>query len=216
MEEIVFNNNGKPVTNSLLVATKFGKNHKDVLRIIRNLINDMTAQNCAVMQMFFESDYYNEQSKKQPMFIMDRDGFSLLVMGFTGKEAIKFKLDFINQFNNMENRLKKIEAKEPEEMLLQSVQLMIEQKKRLQIVEKRVDEIEAKTKTNVDYFTIVGFATLQNLKIGLQQASKLGNRASRICKQLGYITEEIPDPRFGRVKTYPRSVLQQVFSEPMF
>ena len=213
MNELVVNSNGKPVTNSLLVAEKFEKQHKDVLRAIRNIIEDTTAQNCAVPEMFLESIYFNEQGKQQPMFIMNRDGFSLLVMGFTGKEAMKFKIDFINAFNQMEGKLKAVMPTEPEEMLLQSVQLMIEQKKRLQAVETKVLEIEARTATRPDYFTIVGYATLNRIKVGLQMAAKLGSRASRICKEYGYPIDEIPDPRFGRVKVYPKSVLQQVFSE---
>ncbi|MDR1198429.1 MAG: Rha family transcriptional regulator [Prevotellaceae bacterium] len=98
MKNLVINNNGQPVTNSLLVAEKFGKQHKHVLDSIRNL----TAQNSAVSQMFYETTYYNEQNKQQPIFIMNRDGFTLLVMGFTGKDALRFKLDFIEAFNRME------------------------------------------------------------------------------------------------------------------
>jgi Rha family phage regulatory protein len=103
MNELVYQSNkGTPVTNSLLVAQKFGKEHKDVLRTIRNL----TAENCAVLSMFYETTYYNEQNKQQPMFVMNRDGFTLLVMGFTGKEALKFKIDFIEAFNKMEELIK--------------------------------------------------------------------------------------------------------------
>lgn len=215
MEELVLNQNGKLVTNSLLIAKKFGKLHKDVLKAIRNIMDNMTAENCAVLQMFIESEYYNEQSKKQTMFVMDRDGFSLLVMGFTGKEAMKFKIDFIRAFNEMESKLKLTLPKEPEELLLQSVQLMIEQKKRLAAVEIKVNELEAKTLTRPEYFTVVGYCTLNKIKIGLQLASKMGQKATRICKLKGYPMDDIPDPRFGRVHTYPKSVLQEIFNEPI-
>jgi len=81
--ELVFRTQkGNPATNSLLVAEKFGKQHKDVLEKIRT----MTAENSAVLSMFYETTYYNEQNKQQPIFVMNRDGFSLLVMGFTGKD----------------------------------------------------------------------------------------------------------------------------------
>lgn len=49
-----------------------------------------TAENSAVVEMFSESSYFNEQNKEQPMFLMNRDGFSLLVMGFNGKKAMRF------------------------------------------------------------------------------------------------------------------------------
>lgn len=107
INELVFiSKKGNPVTTSLLVAEKFGKNHRDVLKAIRNLIDDTTAQNCAVLTMFYETAYLNEQNKKQPMFMMNRDGFALLVMGFTGEKALNFKIDFINAFNQMEEKLK--------------------------------------------------------------------------------------------------------------
>jgi len=99
MDELVFKGeNNHALTNSLLVAEKFGKNHRDVIRSVKNL----TAQNCAVSSMFIETTYLNERNQSQPMFIMDRDGFTLLVMGFTGKQALNFKIDYIKAFNNME------------------------------------------------------------------------------------------------------------------
>ena len=103
--ELVFmGESGQAITNSLLVAKKFGKDHKHVLESIRKL---MTAENSAVLQMFEESTYINEQNKAQPMFLMNRDGFTLLAMGFTGVKAMEFKIDYINAFNKMESKIKK-------------------------------------------------------------------------------------------------------------
>jgi len=103
MTDLVYKNEeGAPVTNSVLVAQKFEKQHKDVLEKIRM----MTAENSAVLEMFVESTYYNEQNKEQSLFIMNRDGFALLAMGFTGAKALEFKLDFIKKFNEMERQLK--------------------------------------------------------------------------------------------------------------
>lgn len=212
MNELVINKSGRLVTTSVLVAQKFGKQHRDVLRAVRRMISDTTAQFCAVISMFSESSYYNEQGKEQPMIIMDRDGFSLLVMGFTGKEALKFKLDFINAFNEMEKRMQALPTT-PEEMLLQSVQLMVEQKRKLYEVENRVRAIEAKTATTPDYFAVMGYASLNGIKVGLSMAAHIGRRAKKICADNGYPVETIPDPRFGRVHTYPYSVLETVFKQ---
>ena len=105
MTNLVFNGeNGQALTNSLLVAEKFGKEHRNVLDAIRKLIT--TAENSAVLPMFVESQFINGQNKEQPMFVMTRDGFTLLAMGFTGKKALQFKLDFINAFNTMEKQLR--------------------------------------------------------------------------------------------------------------
>ena len=105
INELVFvGNNGQAVTNSVKVAEKFGKEHKHVLESIRKL---MTAENSAVLQMFEEGTYVNEQNKTQPMYLMNRDGFTLLAMGFTGTKAMEFKIDYINAFNKMESKIKK-------------------------------------------------------------------------------------------------------------
>ncbi|WP_294591608.1 Rha family transcriptional regulator [uncultured Bacteroides sp.] len=94
MNDIVFQGRGgQPLTNSVLVADTFGKIHKNVIRTIQGLIT--TAQNCAVLTaensavrtMFVETTYINEKQQEQPMFIMNRDGFTLLAMGFTGKKG---------------------------------------------------------------------------------------------------------------------------------
>lgn len=101
METLVKIENSQAVTNSLLVAEKFNKNHRDVIRSIRDLLS--SAQNCA--HLFIESSYIDTSNRTYPMYIMNRDGFSLLVMGFTGEKALKFKLDFINAFSEMEKTL---------------------------------------------------------------------------------------------------------------
>lgn len=103
MNDLVFpSERGNPVTSSLLVAEKFGKEHKHVLDSIREILR--SAENSA--QFYYSTTYKDSMNRSQEMFIMSRDGFSLLVMGFTGKEAMKFKIEFIQAFNNMEALMK--------------------------------------------------------------------------------------------------------------
>lgn len=90
------------VTTSLKVAEHFQKEHKDVLESIRNL----AAENSAAS--FYTETTYKSRGKEYPMFEMDRDGFSLLAMGFTGEKALKWKLDYIKAFNAMEAEIKRI------------------------------------------------------------------------------------------------------------
>lgn len=95
-------NEEKIVTTSLKVAEVFEREHKNVLQTIENLVaNNQAAK-------FFNATTYKNRGKDYPMYEMDRDGFSLLVMGFTGEKALKWKLDYINAFNTMENELKRI------------------------------------------------------------------------------------------------------------
>lgn len=105
MDELVLvSKKGNPITTSLLVAKRFGKQHKNVIRDIKTIMEKDSAQNWA--QFYHSGSYVDPSGKRNDMFYMNRDGFSLLVMGFTGKEALQFKLDFINAFNQMEAKLK--------------------------------------------------------------------------------------------------------------
>ncbi len=101
---IVMEKNGFPITTSLKVAEKFEKQHKDVLESIRNLVAEKSAAK------FFKETTYKNRGKKYPMYEMDRDGFSLLVMGFTGEKALKWKIRYIEAFNAMEDFIKSIQA----------------------------------------------------------------------------------------------------------
>ena len=89
------------VVTSLDVAETFGKEHRHVLRDIRELecSNEFRVSN------FGQSEYLNEQNHRQPMYYITRDGFTLLVMGYTGEKAMKFKEAYIRQFNAMEKAL---------------------------------------------------------------------------------------------------------------
>lgn len=102
MNNLVIMKDQQAVTSSLQVAETFNKNHRDVMKRIR----DLTAQNIAVGKMFIQSTYLNRQGHSQPMYYMNRDGFTLLVVGFTGKKALEFKMQYIEAFNQMENELK--------------------------------------------------------------------------------------------------------------
>lgn len=106
MKDLVFKGESNQVlTSSLLVAEKFGKDHKNVVRDIRSIIGGMLK--IEHTQLFVESMYVHPQNGQEyPMFIMNRDGFTLLAMGFTGEKALEFKLEYINAFNKMEKRLK--------------------------------------------------------------------------------------------------------------
>lgn len=141
MNEIVFRGaNDQAVTSSLLIAEKFGKEHKNVMQSIRNLIGG-TAENSAIAEMFSESTYLNEQNKEQPMFLMNRDGFTLLAMGFTGKKAMQFKLEYIKAFNSMEAQIKASQKPKSQlEILQMSINQLVEQEHRLSSVERDVVE----------------------------------------------------------------------------
>lgn len=88
---------------SLDVAETFGKEHYHVLEDIRDIQGNISSPEFS--GLFLEDTYTASNGKKNPLYVMGRDGFTLLVMGYTGESAIRFKLAYINQFNAMEAAL---------------------------------------------------------------------------------------------------------------
>ncbi|MDF8367235.1 phage regulatory protein [Weissella paramesenteroides] len=141
-EQLVELQNGVATTTSLQVADVFEKNHRDVLETIKNL----TAENSAVKNMFKEMTYVNSRGREYPMYQMDKDGFTLLVMGYTGQKATEFKLRYIQAFNEMEQALKNQSALRLPENNAEMVQVIQnvnkETNRRIDEVETTVDELK--------------------------------------------------------------------------
>ncbi len=94
----------KVFINSLDLAKVFNKNHRHILQTTKNQPqNDFTESN------FILSTYKDKKGELRPCYNLTRDAFSLLVMGFTGEKAYKWKIEFIKAFNEMEKRLRNIE-----------------------------------------------------------------------------------------------------------
>lgn len=105
MEDLVIMNNNQAVTTSLVLAEVFEKKHKNVIQAIEAKIN--TAENSALLKnMFIEDSYTASNGKQNRMYYLNRDGFTFIAMGFTGKKADEFKLKYIDAFNKMENQIK--------------------------------------------------------------------------------------------------------------
>ncbi|WP_419154277.1 Rha family transcriptional regulator [Weissella viridescens] len=101
---LVENHEGEAVTDSRKVAEYFGKQHKDVLRTIDQLLEEIDSVKLRHSSTMFKEVAYISEKSHRPfrMYEMNKDGFTLLAMGFTGPQALKFKLNYINRFNDME------------------------------------------------------------------------------------------------------------------
>ena len=121
MSEIILKEeNGQVLASSRDVAEKFGKQHNSVLKTIygenrkgehiNGLADEILASGNPLTKYFIESEYEN-RGKKYKECLMTRDGFSLVVMGFTGNNAIEWKLKYIDAFNKMEEELRKQSSK---------------------------------------------------------------------------------------------------------
>lgn len=113
MNDLVIMKNRQAVTSSQQVAEAFGKEHKNILRDIGGLLKSEPTQH-----MFVKDVFVNEQNGQEyPMYYMNRDGFTLLAMGFNGKKALEFKLKYIDAFNSMESLIKKVPTKKLDPVL---------------------------------------------------------------------------------------------------
>lgn len=107
LKDLVIMKDGQAVTTSLEVAKIFEKRHDTVIRAIES---KMTDHNFAVSGMFHGSTYADASGKQNKMYYMNRDGFTFIAMGFTGRKADEFKLEYIEAFNKMESYIHKQEA----------------------------------------------------------------------------------------------------------
>lgn len=130
-ELVIQSSNGNDVTTSLIVAQVFGKEHKNVVRDIENL----SCSESFNRLNFERITYRDSRNREQTAYEMTKDGFSFLVMGYTGAKAGEFKERFISEFNRREMMLK-----DDDYILMRSQQIL---QKRVEAAEQRVKALEA-------------------------------------------------------------------------
>ncbi|MCH4008111.1 phage antirepressor KilAC domain-containing protein [Companilactobacillus sp.] len=134
MNNLVIMKDQQAVTSSLQVAETFDKSHKHVLEAIDNL-KEGVAENWA--DLFYEDTYIHPQNRQPYRVIyMNRDGFTLLAMGFTGKKALKFKMQYIEAFNKMEDQIKTGGFKIPSTMA-EALRLAADQQEQLELMKPK-------------------------------------------------------------------------------
>jgi Rha family phage regulatory protein len=203
---IVREENGKVSADSRDVAAFFEKRHADVLRAIENLVQ----QEPILGKRNFASFKINDLTGASTSHvIMDRDGFTLLAMGFTGAKALKWKMDYIAAFNAMEAELTKLKPVANQFDVMRAVIDNLENNnQRLFSVEKAVENLGA----HEDFKSIKAYAALTGRKITTKESGDLGRAATAVSKQDGYKIGKQPDETYGFVNTYHRDVLARVFA----
>lgn len=172
-KELVFKGeNNEALTTSLLVAERFGKEHKNVLRDIENL-------SCSeeFRRLNFEHTPYvhpqNGQTYK--MYVMTKDGFTFLVMGYTGETAGKFKEEFINSFNKMEKYIRGLPESIPNfNNPAESARAWADEYEKRVLAEKK--EIESKNRIDKLIHDSKTYTTSEIAKeLGMSSARKLND-----------------------------------------
>ena len=146
MSNLIKINNGNLVVSSREVAENFGKEHKNVILAIREHIEDLNKVGSSKVshQMFMESVYEN-RGKTYPEFLMNRDGFSLLVMSFNNtRDVLSWKLKYIEAFNKMEDKLKEQKPAIDSQFLYQLAGQLEEKEKQIALQGQIIGELKPK------------------------------------------------------------------------
>lgn len=185
MSNLINIQDGQAVTTSRRVADNFGRLHKDVLENIREIIK---AGNSAVTNMFFETTYKAGTGRRYPEYFMNRDGFTLLAMGFTGSDAMEWKIKYIQAFNEMEKQFNQVPQTLSAALRLAADQAdIIEQQSKLLITQKPQVMFAEAVSTSKDSILIGEMA-----KILKQRGIDIGqNRFFEWLRENGYLGRKL-------------------------
>ncbi|MFC5046912.1 antA/AntB antirepressor family protein [Aquimarina hainanensis] len=208
------NKNGKQVVSARELYEFLGYNSSQWKRwYTKNIVND---------------DFFEENTDYQTLDIMSNGNatkdfalsidmakeLSMLSRTLRGKQARTYFIQIEKKYSST-NRIA-----DPMELVIQIAQNSIDLRKKQEAIEQDVSEIKEdlkvlkeKNETNPNFFTVVGYATLLGRKINLEFAKKIGKEASKICRERNIEPSTIPDPRFGRVKTYPKEILESIIKQ---
>jgi Rha family phage regulatory protein len=203
MTDLVFKGqNDQVLTNSLLVAEKFGKRHADVIRSIDNILNTEDELLNAKMRLAFVSTTYEDSTgKSNPAYIMNQKGFSILVMGWNGIKALKFKNEFYDAFEAMERSLKEIKTPQTYAEALRRLADEVEAKEQIQYqLEQKTEQLDE----SKEWYSIKRWAKEHNMNWRCIN----WRRMKALSYGLGYEIKKIFDANYGQVNIYHINVFK--------
>lgn len=194
--------------SSMEVAEMVDKDHAHLMRDIRNYIDLLNQSNFGSVDFFREDTYKDAKGETRNCYMISKKGCEFIAHKMTGQKGAIFTAKYIERFHEMQDAL---QPKSQLEILQMSINQLVEQEKRLNSVENRLDLIEAKTTTSPnEYFTVAGFATIRKQKIDVVTANMLGRKAAKLSREYGYDIGKVSDPRFGTVNTYHVDILNKI------
>lgn len=195
--------------NSREVAEMVGKDHSDLLKDIRRYQEYLTEGNFPLSEYFKEDTYKDSTGRTLNCYLVSKKGCEFIAHKMTGQKGAIFTAKYIERFHEMQNALQKPMTQL--EIMQMSINQLVEQERRMNELESRLDMIEAKNQTVPnEYFTIAGFATIRKQKIDVVTANMLGRKAAKLSREYGYDIGKVSDPRFGTVNTYHVDILNKI------
>ena len=208
--------------SSLDIADATGKKHKHVMEAIRKMEAAWERVHGSKFRLMSRTIVIgNGAHRMVPCYELTKTECLYVATKFNDEARAKLILRW-EELEKKEVRafVPQVQPKTSAELMLMYAQQMVEQERRVQAIESKVEqteqriaEIEARTVTSLPYTTIVGFANRYGIRVPREKASLLGRVATNLCRQYGFEMGRVEDPRFGMVKTYPDGVLSETFAK---
>lgn len=188
---------------SLEVAEITGKEHKSVLRDIRDEIEKLETQGIFTEHIFVLSEYHDKTGRTLPMYVLTRDGVLQLAARYDA--VVRFKL--------IEKVSQPAKVLSPVEQLLAQAQILVEMDNRVGAVEQGVRRLEHNYRRTVTshQLTVIAYANMKGIRSEDYNSSVVGRKATKLCKERNVLIGKVVDSRYGLINTYPEEILDEIF-----
>ena len=190
---------------SLEVAEITGKEHKSVLRDIRDEIEKLESQRIFTEHIFVPSEYQDRTGRTLPMYILTREGVLQLAARYDA--VVRFKL--------IEKVSQPAKVLSPVQQLLAQAQILVEMDSRVEAVEQGVRRLEHNCRRTItsNQLTVIAYANMKGIRPDEYNSSVVGRKATKLCKERNVLVGKVVDSRYGLINTYPEEILDEIFFE---
>ncbi|EUB33202.1 MULTISPECIES: Rha family transcriptional regulator [Fusobacterium] len=190
---------------SLEVAEITGKEHKSVLRDIRDEIEKLTSQGIFTEHIFVPSEYQDRTGRTLPMYVLTREGVLQLAARYDA--VVRFKL--------IEKVSHPTKVLSPVQQLLAQAQILVEMDSRVGAVEQGVRRLEHNCRRTItsNQLTVIAYANMKGIRPDEYNSSAIGRKATKLCKERNVLVGKVVDSRYGLINTYPEEILDEIFFE---
>ena len=190
---------------SLEVAEITGKEHKSVLRDVRDEIEKLESQRIFTEHIFVPSEYQDKTGRTLPMYILTREGVLQLAARYDA--VVRFKL--------IEKVSQPAKVLSPVQQLLAQAQMLVEMDSRVGAVEQGVRRLEHNCRRTItsNQLTVIAYANMKGIRPDEYNSSVIGRKATKLCKERNVLVGKVVDSRYGLINTYPEEILDEIFFE---
>lgn len=190
---------------SLEVAEITGKEHKSILRDIRDEIEKLESQRIFTEHIFVPSEYQDRTGRTLPMYILTREGVLQLAARYDA--VVRFKL--------IEKVSQPAKVLSPVQQLLAQAQILVEMDSRVEVVEQGVRRLEHNCRRTItsNQLTVIAYANMKGIRPDEYNSSVVGRKATKLCKERNVLVGKVVDSRYGLINTYPEEILDEIFFE---